>query len=495
MGNLKYRYIILLSLFIGVLFSACKDNWDEHNKVSDPILTVNLMAQINTNKDLSTFSSYLVKTGFDKIIASSKAFTIWAPTNLALQTLDPAIVNDSARLSQFVAYHISNQSYFTYNPNPVLTIRTLNGKNILFSKTNFEEANIVTADKYVGNGVLHTIDMATPPKFNAWEYLSSTATCTEKTFLQSIDYQFFDPTLAVVTGIDPKTGLPIYQQNTGYITRNSFRQRIADIKNEDAKYTFVILTDAAFTAEKTKLSKYYAIINALATPARNAFVSDSLTSWNIVKDLVFNGAYTQDILPDSLYSSRDSVKVHIDKSAIVETHKVSNGIVYVVNKIDYQMTSKIKPVKIEGENYYANFGSYGTRVINTRRNPNTLVDFRELYLYNHGKASYWFQYKGLYNTVTYKVYWVAVRDFDLTPVAPAIVVTYFSQAVTFGTTAISPLLPYKQVDLLNYNEVYLGTVTVTGYGVIDTFLVGAANTVNGTNSLVLDYIKMVPILN
>ena len=48
---------------------------------------------------------------------------------------------------------------------------------------------------------------------------------------------------------------------------------------------------------------------------------------------------------------------------------------------------------------------------------------------------------------------------------------------------------------LNYNEVYLNDLPCGGYGILTTYLVGATTTVNGTNSLVLDYIKMVPILN
>jgi hypothetical protein len=96
--------------------------------------------------------------------------------------------------------------------------------------------------------------------------------------------------------------------------------------------------------------------------------------------------------------------------------------------------------------------------------------------------------------VTYKVYWVAVRDFNTTATPPAVPLM-FSQRVAFGTTALLAALPYKQVDILNYNEVYLGDYTVTGYGKIHTFLVSAASTGNGTNTLVLDYIKMVPVIN
>ena len=71
----------------------------------------------------------------------------------------------------------------------------------------------------------------------------------------------------------------------------------------------------------------------------------------------------------------------------------------------------------------------------------------------------------------------------------------FSQRVAFGTTALILALPYKQVGILDYSEVYLGDYTVSGYGKIHTFLVSANSTGNGTNTLVLDYIKMVPVIN
>lgn len=489
----KNQSIIFLSLLIGLFLSGCKDKLEDYIKIQDPILAQNLLMQIRQNPDLSKFAEYLNKTGFDVVVASSKTFTIWAPTNLALQSLDPSIPADTAKLRQFVANHISNQSFFTSMPNPMLVIKTLNGKNASFTKTKFEEANITVADRYVGNGVLHTIDLAIITKLNAWEYLKSTTASLQRTYLQSLNYTYRDSSRAEVIGIDPKTGIPILKEGTGYFQTNAFLQRAADVSNEDIKFTFVILTDAAFSTEKTKLSKYFAVNNPLATPERNAFVSDSTTNWNIVKDLAFKGDYTIATLPDTL-TSNDSTRIHLDKSAILETHKVSNGVVFVMNRVDYRMSRKIKPVVIEGEYYVSNYGNNGTRSTITRRNPFTNVDFREIYFYNTGVASYWIKYQPILNTVTYKVYWVAVRDFNTTAVAPAVPVM-FSQRLAFGTTALLPAFPYKQVDILNYNEVYLGDYTVGSYGNLDTFLVGATTTGNGTNSLVLDYIKMVPVIN
>ncbi|MCX6335086.1 MAG: fasciclin domain-containing protein [Bacteroidia bacterium] len=498
MTAIKNQHFIFLFLFIAIVLSGCNDKWEDHNQIQDPVLADNLLEIIVNNSDLSTFAGYLAATGYDEVIASSKVFTVWAPTNQALANLDPAIVNDGSLLKQFVANHISNQAYFTRNANPLLTIRTLNGKNVLFTKTMFEEANITAADLFTGNGVLHIVDMAIVPKLNAWEFLNNSAASLQKTFLQSQNYTYRDLSQAEIIGIDPKTGNPIYKEGTGYFSENYFLRSVTDLSNEDGKYTFVILTDAAFSAEKTKIAPFYTVSISGATPARNAFVTDSLTTWDIVKDLVFVGDYSVDNLPDTLISY-DSLKVHLDKTAIVETHKVSNGVVYVMSSIKYKMSGKLKPVIIEGENYvaytnavpplaaYAN--TNGTRSIRTRRNPYTNADFTEIYFSGHSTSAYWIHYLPTVNAVKYKVYWVAVRDFNTTGT-----ITYFTQRVAFkDRTVVS--IPYKQVDLLNYNEVYLGEYTPANYGALDTFLVSFTSTTNTLNSLVLDYIKMVPVTN
>jgi hypothetical protein len=282
------------------------------------------------------------------------------------------------------------------------------------------------------------------------------------------------------------------KEGTGYFPKNYYLQKASDISNENAKYTFVILTDDAYSAEKFKISKYFAVNIPGATSVRNTFVSDSITNWNIVKDLTFKGDFTLTNLPDTL-TSNDSTRIHLDKSAIVETHKVSNGVVYVMNRIDYKMSGKIKPVIIQGENYVSYMENRGSRRTFTRRNPFTNVDFIEIYFYNTGRASYWIQYKPIVNTLTYKVYWVAVRDFNTTAVAPAVPLM-FSQRLAFITTDLLTAFPYKQVDILNYNEIYLADYTPSSCGLLNTYLVSDITTGDGTNSLVLDYIKMVPVI-
>lgn len=492
---IKKQYKIFLFLITVLALSGCNDKWDDHNKILDPSLTENLLSVIRSNSDLSTFAGYLAETGYDEVIASSKTFTVWAPTNTALESLDGSIVSDDSLLKQFIANHISNQAYLTRSANPLLTIRTLNGKNVLFTKTTFEEANLTEADRLTSNGVLHIVDMAIPPKKNAWEFLENSATSQQRTFLLSQNWIDRDLAKAVITGIDPNTGENIYEEGTGYFERNRFLDTIADLSDEDNRYTFIVLTDDGLNTEKARLAPYFTVNIATNTPERNAALTDSITTWNLLKDMVLLGDYTPEALPDTLFSP-DSVKMHIDPAAIVETHRVSNGVVYVMSSLNYRMKDKLKPVIIQGENYVPYTGvvpnvSYrntsGTRSTRDRRNPITMETFREIYFSGHSTSEYWVHYLPTVNSIKYKVYWVAVRDFNTTGT-----VTLFSQRVTFKTPTPATL-PYTQVPLFNYNEVYLGEYTVTAYGPIDAFLVSFNSTNNTLNSLVLDYIKMVPV--
>ncbi|HVG16731.1 MAG TPA: fasciclin domain-containing protein, partial [Chitinophagaceae bacterium] len=126
--------------FFALCLAGCK-KWDDHNKVENQDLSKTLLEEISGRSNLSKFYEYLKKTGLDKELSSSKTYTVWAPVNDALQSLDPAIVADSAKLIQFIANHISYQTYFTRNAQPAVRVPVLNGKRVTFSNTKFDEAN------------------------------------------------------------------------------------------------------------------------------------------------------------------------------------------------------------------------------------------------------------------------------------------------------------------------------------------------------------------
>lgn len=126
--------------------------------------------------------------------------------------------------------------------------------------------------------------------------------------------------------------------------------------------------------------------------------------------------------------------------------------------------------------------AYSTR---TRVNPLNGQVFRDIYIANHGVNAFWINYQTVANTVAYHVYWVAVNDFQTGT---------FPMKVAFKNPAATEFA-YKTVERNDYNEVYLGDYTVDKYGLLNLYLVGNSVTTNGANTLVLDYIKLVPILN
>ena len=126
------KYRISLSVIIATFcFVACSKKWNDHNQIVDPAIANNLYQVISKNNNLSKFNSLLIKSGYDKIIATSKSFTVWAPSDLALTTLDTAIINDPVKLKAFVGNHIANLSYPAGSTNH--RVPMLNGKYILFS--------------------------------------------------------------------------------------------------------------------------------------------------------------------------------------------------------------------------------------------------------------------------------------------------------------------------------------------------------------------------
>ncbi|WP_207536078.1 fasciclin domain-containing protein [Desertivirga arenae] len=529
--NISLRFILLSVLGISLFFSSCEKKWDSHTELENPLLDESLLEQIKNDPELSKFTDLLTMTRYDSVLASSNTFTVWAPTNAAIDAVDPSYLDTEAERIAFVGNHISRQSYLTtVAATPFSKIKATNGKNILFTKATVDGISLITKDIYVRNGVLHTIGTAILPKPSAWEYLLSTSTL-QKTLLNSYNEEYQDTSKAEQIGVDPKTGIPILDPTTGIVKRNRFLNRYnsaADISNEDSLFTYIVLTDQAFNNEKNKLSKYF----QFGTDQTSLDSATNLTNFNIIKDLAFKGILESDNFPADAYSIGDSVRFHLNKAHIVATKRVSNGIVYMMNNISYDLGNgpndfytKIKPVVIQGERgaFFSPSRTYNTV---TKRNPDGST-YQQLYLPNHGVNALAARYRPSFvNSVKYKVYWRVVRDFNLSVTGTATDLVHFPQRLAFKTTAVTSGFNYiaepgvvrrisstgqpvldsngKPTFDPNYSEIYLGEYTVDKvYGnnlkngeasTLPIYLVGNTTTGNGTNTLLLDYIKLVPVL-
>jgi uncharacterized surface protein with fasciclin (FAS1) repeats len=525
MNHHKNRYLLVF-LVIAVALSACKKQWDNRTEITNQQLDKTLMQQIQENSNLSTFAGYLTKIGYDKLLSSSKTYTVWAPDNQALQTMDAAIVADTAKLRAFVANHIANLVYLTSSAQPSLKIRTLNGKNVTFTATTVEEATITGANQYVNNGVVHVINKTLAPKLNIYDYIKSLTAVgvMHKQYLLSQDTSFVDTTKATVASIDPKTGKPILVAGTGVVNQNKYFNRVANLAAEDSTYTYFVLTDDAYNTERNKVSRFF------ATVTNSADTTNALAGFNVLKDAAVRGVVTPEQMAAGTLKSVLGVALPaIGSGAIVQSYKASNGMVYVVNSMNFALAEKIRPITIQGElpSFFQRTDTRGNIQYRIKKDPSG-IEFRDLFLSGFNLPGQYFVAYKLSNLYTcqYKVSWRAINDIAYVaptggtlptvtqrlafgPIIPVITptATTFPFVVTFPyVNNSSPALP------VNYQEVVLtgatgsnaninstgGTLNVAKYNSVNMYIQNANITGTGTNvnlnALTLDYVTLTPIL-
>lgn len=519
------KFLLMIPVIAVFLLTACKKNWDQRDMVTDQNLNVNLMQQIQANPNLSTFAGYIAKVGYDKLLTSTKTYTLYVPTNTALQGLDPAITGDTAQLRKFVANHIVNQAYLTGNiQGASVKLHNLNGKNLTFTPTTIEEASITGANQYVKNGVLHVIDKPLIVKLNISEYIRSLTTVGQlhKAYILRQDSTFIDTSKATVASIDPKTGKPILVAGTGLVNINKYFNRVASLDKEDSLYTYFVLSDNAYNTERNKVSKYFTTVTNSTDTTMNI-----LAAFNVLKDVAVRGVYKLADLPAKL-TSVNGVNIPIDKSAIVQSYTASNGIVYVMNSMSFALSDKITPIIIQGEkpSFFSRTDQTSKIQIRLRNDPNNPgVQYRDMLVAGSGLTAQFIAAYKLSNLYTcqYKVVLKAVNDTSYTHVpAPGNI----SQRITFGQiTSIAPdpvsgtLVPvtavnfaYQNIPPYNYTEmsyptatagtitagstinVTSGNLTVTKYSSVNMYVQGANSTTANANDILIDYIKLIPIL-
>lgn len=478
-------YRILRNIYALLLFtslSACKDAWLEHNEVTGTGLNADVFQKIKNEPLLSSFTAALIQTGYDKVLSSSRTYTVWAPQNDAMQTIQATVLQDTAQLKQFVASHISLQLYPNQSGKGEQRIATLSGKYITLRTDSVDGSRIVKANSPAANGLLHIIDKAEAVKQNIWEFINTTSLAQlQRSYLISKNYVGFDSSKAVQTGVNPVTGQLLYLAGSGEVSRNLYLDKVADLSDESKQFTYFLLEDESYTAEFAQLRPYF-------NTAEELNPSD-LTSWRLVKDLAVAGVYPLSQLPDTLLSTAQ-VKIPINKTAISGTYQLSNGVVYVLKRVGFRLEDKFPVLIQQGELPigYSRTDKSAVTYFREKRDPSG-ISYKDIFIYGHGIPQFYISYR-IPNVpaAKYKVYWRAIAgNSDSQTIA-------FQQRIAFSLPTDTSL-PYVTVSPTVYTDVLLGEYTVSQYGNLNVYLVAAASATTGQNSLVLDYLKLIPVLN
>ncbi|MCH7414533.1 fasciclin domain-containing protein [Belliella sp. R4-6] len=447
--NRIFIYVIIL-----ICLGACSDPWDDRYQTGNES-DKNLVQLLENDPELTGFAELLRTSGVAAEITGNKSYTIWAPTNTALQALPSSIRNNSEALKRFVGNHIGFLENFSIDASEPMRIKMINGKTNTFNGSIFQSAeasvSLTTKDILAKNGVLHKVNGILETKDNIWEIIQQeSSNATNGYILDMVN-------INVITNV----------------RTNYFQTEVVDLSNEDSLYTYIMLTDAAFESFKEELKVYYKD----TLPEGEILKAYTL---GVAKDLVLKGAHYD--APPSMLLSVDSVEVYLDQANVVEQINASNGVIYVMDKFDFKLSDKIPNIIIEGEDFDAVSGSRDRVSIRPR---SWASGGRDVLVRGHGTASFHLTYRvPNANSVKYRVYWRAVND-DYIP-------RDNEQRIAINEIT-NPTFGYQWVVRNTFEEVFVGEYEVDLYGNLNLLLTSASVTNNDWNTMVLDYIRLEPV--
>ena len=492
MISLKNNYKRLIVSLLTISLVSCSNPWDDREDNGDGNLNSNLTEAITNTNETSQFAELLVETGYDKVLAASKTYTVFVPTNAAMAQVSAAILDNPEALKQFVGNHIALTAYSSERTSAETKIKMYSNKYLTFKgATTIDDATIVDADNYAANGVYHIIDTPLIPKLNIWQFIKSQAgiSATADYLLSLKDFSIY------TSDIDAKALSA--ERGAGYQSdslTNSYLKNVYNLNNEKNSYTLFLMEDTGYNEEVEKMKPY--LIKTSNNPAIDS--TAIYAKYFTLRDMAFAKKYELNDLPAKL-TSRFGVEFDVDKTQIVgEPVRLSNGVVYIMRKVNVSLTKRLLTTKIEGEKYVSVFnGSRNAIYYRERRepsDPNLL--YSDVVVQNPGVPNFMLDYnaKELYST-TYKVYWRAINEQTNVFTQSLRIVGKFTIAGDGSRTVSDPIRTFSNVSvpIRSYDEVYLGDITLDKARNIDLIsLIGANNSTNGSNSLTLDYLKFVP---
>ncbi|MBK0370698.1 fasciclin domain-containing protein [Flavobacterium agrisoli] len=491
MTILKSTYKKILVALVAISWVSCSSPWDDREGSNDPNLNENLNEAIAATPETTTFSQLLIQSGYDKILEASKSYTVFAPTNEAMQLVDAAIINNPETLKQFVANHITLSAYPSVRKNEIDRLQMLSEKYLNFTGTNtIGDAQIVSSDHYAANGIFHVVNKALGPKLNIWEFINSKKeTSAMSAFLVSLnDFSIYPEDAEAKETAEAG----MYADSLS----NSYLKNVYNLNNEKNEYTFFMMEDEGYNAEVDVMKKYLTKTTADSTA--------TYASYFTLRDMALPKAYTKEQLPEEIVS-RFGVTYKIDKTQIVgEPVLMSNGVLYIMKKVEVALDKRLVPTIIEGESTKrsSNYPDFNYKILYRDKKDPTLgapnngffkdVSVRSLTV---AKFTLGYSAKDFYST-TYKVYWRAINDFDSTVFQQQLQIGRVTSVVdNTNYVSIIKTFDYVPVERNNFKEVYIGEFTLTEARDLQRILlIGNNSTGAGTNSLTLDYLKFEPVI-
>lgn len=472
-----------------ICLASCNDKWEEHFGKDDANTQKNLFEVVSSTSEYSAFAELLDKSGYAESLKASKNYTVLIPTNEAINAAKNQYnFNDTSVVRSFVGYHLIN-SIYSVNDNTD-TVKALNFRNkyVEFTRGTFDGIQPTAKNLTASNGLYHVIGQPLKPLSNIFTLVKTEFENTKQVeAISSFDTAYVE------------NGETFYKSSPVWISEVR-----RNMTTENRKYTYFVIDDANFEAELNKLTPFFKTNYEEGNTHRPDSTTTFFTKKFLLRDFIVEG----DLLENQLNSELTSVsgtKFTIPSGSLISRHKASNGVVYRVHSIDFQLQNQIKEKIVLGVNPigYKQTDKRGNTYFRDKRD--TLGNlYQDIQIHGHNVTAFYAKYRvtGM-NVIKYKVYGRAIMGLPGDPQTAA-----FTQYVHFldpNLVAPNEVDLYKRpvvnhlgandtrftfdVQPLNHGEVYLGEVTQDQYGNLPLLVMS-----NGTGPIILEYLRFVPII-
>ena len=399
-----------MAIACGMLAATSCTDYIDYNTVPeaiDPAADKTLWENISANDNLSDFASVLQRVGYDKVLNTPGAYTVWAPINGSFDMDSLSQVSDAKVEKEFLRNVIASYTHRENDLNDTI-VYMLNGKLLKFSNKNtpalsFDGQSILPNSinpavfNYPSvNGLLYNVAVPAAFRYNGYEYISEAADIANSmaTYVKKYETIILDEASSIKGDIID--GVQHYDDSVVIITNTLIEENLrSQINNEDSTYTVLIPTDEAWEEAYKRISSYYKYIPKIAyqdlqstavgtnkgttgtimkadlgkvettlssAPAGSEFSTaesywtDSITKRWITNNLIFsetNRKYNSKLITgmsfaenDTLYSTTRNYLTNptLLDEATIERIKLSNGHARIINRLPFTPEDTYAPV-------------------------------------------------------------------------------------------------------------------------------------------------------
>jgi hypothetical protein len=282
----------------------------------------------------------LKQKGYDTLLSKSQTYTVWAPLNGSLSSVN---IDDTLAVSRIVRNHITQFSIPTASVQKK-TLKMLDGKLLSFevsgSSAFLDGDSIKEVDHALANGIVHVMKQYVPYKLNAWEFLTETAGLDSlRNNINSLSHKVYDAKSSFNAD-----GAFV---DSVFVDYNPIFTNLCLMKSEDSTYTAIYPSNSAWN------SIYSSVYSLFKTLPSSGGVATQVkqTKLALLQDLYFQGKISVPAAKAAMSTIYGDTISNIN-NVLSNAHafNISNGIAYTTDMFNISpLDTWNKNLKVEAE--------------------------------------------------------------------------------------------------------------------------------------------------